>query len=62
MSSDRDRPEVVDTYTIAERVLSDGGDVLVMREHDHLGAPCGLDERAHTGGDAALVVVDEDVV
>jgi hypothetical protein len=62
VSSGRGRFEAVDTYTIAERVLSDGGDVLVVREHDHLGALRDLGKSGRTGGDARLVVVDKDVV
>ena len=61
-SSGRESLEVVDACTIAERVLSDGGYVLVVREHDHLGALRDLGESGHTGDDARLIVVDEDVV
>ena len=47
---------------IAECVLGDGGDMLVVREHDHLGAPRDLGESGHTGDDARPVVVDKDAV
>ena len=52
----------MDTNTIAERVLSDGGNVLVVGEDDDLCALRDLGKRWHSGRDPLLIEVDEDVV